>query len=146
LLIILIAIWLFSSLFLASCGEDKNKVREDEVKANIHIIQATIERYDTDHQHYPSFLLGGDSKGWRMWHLYHDEPNPPVDEPSDNLVQDVLIQYGYLESYPKNPFVDDGMNVIMSTCAKGSGPHGELEPGDGTLASVITVTSWEWTR
>ena len=131
LLIMLLAIWLFASLVLASCGEDKIKVHEDEVKANIHTIQMAVERYEVDHKHYPSFLLGGDSKGWRMWHLYHDEPNPPVDEPSDNLVQDVLVQYGYLESYPQNPFVDDGMNVIMSTCVKGSGPSGELRAGDG---------------
>ena len=126
-----VIIWLSTSLFLISCGEDKTTIHEEEVKANIHIIQAAIERYEVDHKRYPSFLLGGDSKGWRNWHVYHDEPDPPVDEPSDNLVQDVLVQYGYLESYPQNPFVSDGMKVIMSTRARGTGPNEELRAGDG---------------
>jgi hypothetical protein len=61
----------------------------------------------------------------------NDDANVNMDEPSNNLVQDVLVQYGYIASYPKNPFVDDGLTIIRSTTPTGSGPGGAHQPGDG---------------
>ena len=131
LVVILVVFWLFSFSMLARFTKDKDKAKESEVRANIHQIQVAIERYEVDQKRYPSFLLGGDAEGWNRWHQVKDEPNPDPTVPSNNLVQDVLVQFGYIASYPKNPFVDDGMTVIMSTSLRGSGPGGALQAGDG---------------
>ena len=113
-----------------------NKARESEVKANLHSIQIAIERYFVDNQKYPSFLLGGDMEGWYNWHLMNDDEDPSADAPSNNLVCDVLIKYGYMTSYPKNPFVNDGMKIIKSTSAFGSAP-GDGDPRFGFNGRII---------
>ncbi|MBU1024210.1 type II secretion system GspH family protein, partial [bacterium] len=131
LLVVITIIGILAAIALPNYIKAKDKAKEAEVKANIHTVQVALERYEVDQNRYPSFLLGGDTEGWHKWHFTHDEPNPPADQPSDNLVQDVLVQYGYMDSYPKNPFVSDGMSIIQSTAATGSGPGGAFQPGDG---------------
>jgi len=131
LLVVITIIGILAAIALPNYIKAKDKAKEAELKANIHTIQVAIERYEVDSGRYPSFLLGGDTEGWHKWHLAKDQANPPIDQPSNNLVQDVLVQYGYIDSYPKNPFVDDGMAIIQSTAANGSGPGGAFQPGDG---------------
>jgi type II secretory pathway pseudopilin PulG len=114
-----------------SAGLNINRIRESEVKANTHTIQVAIERYYVDQNKYPPFLLGGDANGWRRWHLTHDEPEVLMNQPSNRIVNDVLIAYGYLESYPMNPFVRDGMDIIKSTHFPESGDVKDLKWGDG---------------
>lgn len=131
LLVVITIIGILAAIALPNYIKAKDKAKEAEVKANIHTVQVAIERYDVDQSRYPSFLLGGDSEGWHKWHYDHDVSGVPPDQPSDNLVQDVLVQYGYITSYPKNPFVNDGMSIIQSTAATGTGPGGQFQPGDG---------------
>jgi prepilin-type N-terminal cleavage/methylation domain-containing protein len=131
LLVVITIIGILAAIALPNYIKAKDKAKEAEVKANIHAIQVAIERYEVDQKRYPSFLLGGDAEGWHKWHLRFDDQNPDPTEPSNNLVQDVLVQYGYMQSYPKNPFVDDGLTIIKSTCAVGSGPNQSHQPGDG---------------
>lgn len=131
LLVVITIIGILAAIALPNYIKAKDKAKEAEVKANVHTIQIAIERYEVDQKKYPSFLLGGDSEGWHWWHVQNDEVNPSPDVPSNNLVQDTLVQYGYIQSYPKNPFVDDGMTIIRSTALSGSGPSGTFQPGDG---------------
>lgn len=126
-----IILGMYINLALPGLTANMDTEREAQVKADIHIIQMAIERYYVDHETYPRFLLGGDQKGWREWHLRNDESPFIPDIPSNNIVVDVLLQYGYLDSYPKNPFVDDGMTIIKSTSAFGSGPIRNHRFGDG---------------
>lgn len=131
LIIAVIILGAYVGLALPCLTANMDEEREAQVKLNIHEIQMAIERYHVDNGFYPRFLLGGDQKGWREWHLRNDEAGIPPDEPSNNLVVDVLIEYGYLDSYPKNPFVDDGMAIIKSTAALGSGLFLNHRFGDG---------------
>jgi prepilin-type N-terminal cleavage/methylation domain-containing protein len=131
LLVVITIIGILAAIALPNYIKAKDKAKEAEVKSNIHTIQVAIERYEVDAHRYPSFLLGGDTEGWHKWHLRWDVDTPPPTDPCNNLVQDVLVQYGYITSYPKNPFVDDGMAIIQSTSATGSGPGGAFQPGDG---------------
>lgn len=131
LIIAVIIIGAYVVLALPCLTASLDEEREAQVKLNIHEIQMAIERYHVDNGYYPRFLLGGDQKGWREWHLRNDEADIAPDEASNNLVVDVLIEYGYLDSYPKNPFVDDGMAIIKSTAAMGSGPLKNHRFGDG---------------
>ena len=131
LLVVITIIGILAAIALPNYIKAKDKAKEAEVKSNIHAIQIAVERYEVDQKRYPSYLLGGDAEGWHKWHLLHDETDPPDNFPSNNLVQDVLVQYGYISSYPKNPFVDDGMSIISSTCAIGTGPGQSFQPGDG---------------
>jgi len=128
LLVVITIIGILAAIALPNYIKAKDKAKEAEVKAAVHTIQIAIERYEVDQKRYPSFLLGGDSEGWHWWHRLKDDNTPP---PNNNLVQDVLVQYGYITSYPKNPFVDDGMTIIRSTCLRGSGPSNSFQPGDG---------------
>ena len=131
LLVVITIIGILAAIALPNYIKAKDKAKEAEVKANIHTVQVAIERYDVDQARYPSFLLGGDTEGWAKWHHTYDVPGIPPDQVSNNLVQDVLVQYGYITSYPVNPFVNDGMSIIQSTSATGSGPGGQFQPGDG---------------
>ena len=133
LLVVITIIGILAAIALPNYIKAKDKAKEAEVKANVHTIQVAVERYMVDHARYPSFLLGGDTEGWHYWHAYNDEDNPPMDQPSNNLVQDILVQYGYITSYPKNPFVVDGMSIIQSTAGRedATGPGGAFEPGNG---------------
>jgi len=131
LLVVITIIGILAAIALPNYIKAKDKAKEAEVKAAVHTIQIAIERYEVDQKRYPSFLLGGDSEGWKNWHQLNDLPNPPVNQASNNLLQDVLVQYGYISSYPKNPFVDDGMTIIRSTRLRGTGPGASFQPGDG---------------
>ena len=130
LLVVITIIGILAAIALPNYIKAKDKAKEAEVKSNIHTVQVALERYEVDQSRYPSFLLGGDAEGWHKWHNTWDEPNVPADVQSNNLVQDVLVQYGYITSYPKNPFVTDGMSIIQSTAATGSN-NGAFQPGDG---------------
>jgi len=131
LLVVITIIGILAAIALPNYIKAKDKAKEAEVKAAIHTIQVAVERYEVDQKRYPSFLLGGDSEGWHWWHKLNDEPNPNPTVASNNLVTDVLVQYGYIVSYPKNPFVDDGMTIIRSTALRGTGASGSFQPGDG---------------
>jgi len=110
-----------------------------EVKANIHMIQITLERYAVDNGgRYPLFLYGGDSTDTfvdpraginpdtgRSWYLPPGDPHySPY--PGDF---DALIVYGYMVHYPENPFMRD-YNIkkhgCLTTCPVENG-FGPLE-------------------
>jgi len=72
--------------------------REDEVRANLKVIQVALERYGVDHGGmYPLILYGGHPSD-----TFATSRAPEVSEfPGD---VDWLMEEGYLEEYPQNPF------------------------------------------
>ena len=59
------------------------------------------------------------------WHEVHNT------DPGDNLLDDPLVSYSYITSYPANPFVNDGMIVIRSTTLASTPAQGDGDPRFG---------------
>jgi len=101
-----------SAMILPNYVKAKDKRREREVKANIRTIQIALERYATDNDGtYPKYIWGGDQLGWEAF--YMEGPR----QGTETAIYDPLVRYGYLESYPRNPFVRDGKSVVEKTSA-----------------------------
>jgi prepilin-type N-terminal cleavage/methylation domain-containing protein len=101
LLVVITIIGILAALAIPNMTRVRIKARESEVKANLHVIQEAIERYNTTEHEYPAYLVGGDQNSWGIFFFrkYGTVNNPAIFDP--------LIEYNYLDSYPKNPFVDE---------------------------------------
>jgi len=116
--------------------------REAETKANVHTIQIALERYYTDHGDYPPYLLGGDIRGWQNWHEKWDGVNNTDMGDgriaSNDVVVDPLIESGYVNFYPDNPYIEPGnTNIIEWTTLNGSKTPGDGDPRFGWNGSVM---------
>jgi type II secretion system protein G len=98
LLVVITIIGILAALVIPNMTKARNKAKEAEVKANLHIIQEAVERYYVDEKEYPGYLVGGDQNSWGVW------LSKPFGDPTK---ADPLIQKNYLDSYPKNAFVDE---------------------------------------
>ncbi|MCK4720730.1 type II secretion system protein [bacterium] len=141
LLVVITIIGILAAIALPNYIKAKNKAKEAEVKANCHTIQIALERYITDNSEYPHFLLGGDIDGWLNWHNQHDgENNIGMSNnriASNDRVQDPLIEYDCITSYPGNPFVGDGQIIIRQTSAIGGDEQGQGDPRFGYKGNVM---------
>lgn len=135
LLVVITIIGILAAIALPNYIKAKDKAREAEVKANVHAIQIALERYATDHSgQYPAMIWGGDEKGWTpiegvgcrtMWE--HD-PFTGANEAAAAPPFDPLINLGYMYSYPRNAFLNDGEG--LSTIVRWTGPS-PCDVGDG---------------
>ncbi|HYE79604.1 MAG TPA: type II secretion system protein, partial [bacterium] len=130
LLVVITIIGILAAIALPNYIKAKDKAKEVQTKSAIKSIQVAVERYHTDFEQYPQYLLGGDTEGWKNWHSRHDEENPIVGDPQNAWLKDILIEYNYLDAYPINPFVDNGNAIIQQTGPLTPGPNG-YEPGQG---------------
>jgi len=137
LLVVITIIGILASIALPNYIKAKDKAREAEVKANVHTIQIALERYAVDHSGvYPAMIWGGDEKGWSTiqgigCRTMFDHPE--YDPDNDNNLSarppfDPLIYLGYVNSYPRNAFLNDGEG--LSTIVRWTGPS-PCEVGDG---------------
>lgn len=137
LLVVITIIGILAAIALPNYIKAKDKAREAEVKANVHSIQISLERYAVDHGgQYPKMLWGGDEKGWTpvedvgcrtMWPDEHD----PWDGNNElNAIPpfDPLIHLGYMHTYPRCAFMNDGEG--LSTIIRWTAPS-PCEVGDG---------------
>ncbi|MCX6647340.1 MAG: type II secretion system protein [bacterium] len=131
LLVVITIIGILAAIALPNYIKAKDKAKEAEVKANLHTIQISLERYMVDNNEYPNFIIGGDVEGWLHWHSVND----PLD-PKNGIVSDPLVSWGYIESYPENPFVSDGLIIIQSTTLKSSPQQGDGDPRFGFRGNV----------
>ena len=117
LLVVITIIGILAAMALPNFIKARTKAKEMEVKANGHSIQVAVERYATDNRGYPPFLYGGDvwstfttsissldprREGAGMdldFSDYNDDPRATRGD------CDVMLEYGYLSTYPQNPFV-----------------------------------------
>ena len=93
--------------------------RETEARANLHNIQLGVERYCVDSEgEYPRFLIGG---------CPGNNGETPLDP---------LLAGGYLDTYPRSPFVRLGrdpagrLDLLQSDLAVHPAGHDPLRPGD----------------
>ena len=142
LLVVITIIGILAAIALPNYIRAKEKAKETEVKANLHTIQIALERYMTDNSEYPHYLLGGDIEGWLNWHTQWDGVNdllmPSIDGVASNdRVQDPLVEYDYIISYPDNPFVDDGQIIIRQTNVGMDDEQGKGDPRFGFKGNVM---------
>jgi len=141
LLVVITIIGILAAIALPNYIKAKDKAKEAEVKANCHTIQIALERYMTDNNEYPQYLLGGDIDGWLNWHTKFDGVNPlgmsHSRMSSNERVQDPMIEYDYITSYPMNPFVGDGQIIIRQTNVDGTDNQGDGDPRFGYKGNTM---------
>ena len=123
MLVVITIIGILAALAIPNMTRARVKAKEAEVKANLHVIQAALERFYTDHSQYPAYIGGGDQGGWYRFQARMEDIN---NEDARWLI-DPLIEKGYIEqSYPKNPFVSqsESHNIVKLT-------GGNTEAGTG---------------
>ena len=132
MLVVIAMIGILASIALPNFLKAKDKAKEAEVKAGLHIIQVALERYANDHVgEYPGYIIGGDERGW--W----KSDAIALRNPGELPPRDPLIEGGYLRSYPKNPFIEDGLTDIVEN----TGNPDNLHPGGGDIRFGFTGTS-----
>ena len=90
----------------------KDKAKEAETKAAIHAIQLDLERFATDNEGtYPPYLIGGDNATKRLDIGDDEEITERYMELPAEACSDPLIRTGYVDSYPRNPFVRNTLAV-----------------------------------
>lgn len=99
LLVVITIIGILAAIAIPNMTRMRDKARETEVKANLHVIQEAVERYYTNENEYPPYLLGGSNTSWPIFKARPSNPYPDIVDP--------LIDKNYITSYPKNPFVDE---------------------------------------
>ena len=109
LLVVIVIIGILAAMALPNFVKAREKAKEAEVKSNIHAIQVALERYAVDSGGvYPLVLYGGDYTDaftTRKTPNYFDSNNQEIIGFSEfNGDVDILIEYGYLSQYPRNPF------------------------------------------
>lgn len=124
LLVVIVIIGILAAIALPNYIKIKDKAKEAEVKSNIHSIQISVERYATDSDgEYPNWLMGGDV--YDNWVLtqnliterrLNDPQNLPpwragipITPAPDVHGGDILLIEGYLDKYPKNPFIRESI-------------------------------------
>lgn len=94
------------TLALPNFIKAKDKALEAQIKANVHNIQISLERYGTDNEgQYPHYLFGGTIAGWTNG----------VGAQAVGFLKDPLIFNAYITGYPRNPFVKDGRSLCLRT-------------------------------
>lgn len=121
LLVVITIIGILAALAIPNMTRVRIKARESEVRANLHVIQEAVERYYTSESEYPAFLVGGDQNSWPVFQLRMGY------DLNDPFIYDPLIRYNYLDTYPKNPFVDEQLGGLYLEFTGGS----QVRPASG---------------
>jgi len=114
LLVVGVVVVILAALILPRLTTIGHDHRAPETKHNLHCIQLSIERYALDNNGiYPSYLIGGEPKyAAKADSTCKATPFIGIKECSSlDLVSDVLLREGYLDAYPRNPFVRSGAKV-----------------------------------
>jgi type II secretion system protein G len=128
LLVVITIIGILAAIALPNYIKAKDKAKEAEVKANCHTLQIALERYATDHSGaYPSYILGGDTRGWDERSGCRALTLPPSEDTKPP--RDPLIHFAYVYSYPDNPFIDAGEGITSVVAWTGA----SLSLGDGDI-------------
>ena len=112
LTMVIVIIGILAAVVLPSYIKLKDKAKEAETKASLHAIQLDLERFATDHAgDYPAYLIGGDNTTLKLEIGHDSQTSERLETIPANACSDPLIRAGYVESYPRNPFVRNTMAV-----------------------------------
>jgi prepilin-type N-terminal cleavage/methylation domain-containing protein len=120
LLVVVVIIGVLAALALPSYVRVKEKAKEAESKAALHNIQLSVERFGVDREGvYPPYLIGGDNN-WMDIEFGQDGRTITIyGESPASTASDPLIRQGYVDAYPKNPFVRNTRPVQLLQQAYG---------------------------
>ena len=117
-----------------------------------------LERYCVDNGQYPKMIWGGDKAGWSsekgvgcraMW---ANEPFDGTNETTARPPLDPLIEYGYLASYPDNPFLNkrEGLRTIIQWTGTLNAQLGDGDPRFGydgqKMGNIIEDPRYLWNK
>ncbi len=114
LLVVIVIIGILAAIALPNYIKVKEKAKEAEVKANLHNVQLSVERFAVDTEGaYPNYLIGGEPK-FAADVFSGSAANAFTDiqecDPIEG-VSDPLLRKGYIDAYPRNPFVRSGIAI-----------------------------------
>jgi prepilin-type N-terminal cleavage/methylation domain-containing protein len=140
LLVVIVIIGILAAIALPNYIKVKEKAKEAEVKANLHNVQLSVERFAVDTEGaYPNYLIGGEPKFAAV--VVPGGANSFQDvtevEPTERCT-DPLIRRGYVDAYPRNPFTRNGIAIHqlqenLPSSINSDDPLRNTTDGDGDL-------------
>ena len=114
LLLVVSIIAILAAIALPNYVKIKDKAKEAEAKANLHNIQTVLERFAVDQDGiYPPYLIGGDNEWMELNYLEDGKVSRVYHESPAQQCSDPLLRSGYVDSYPRNPFVREQVPVQL---------------------------------
>jgi len=111
---VVVIIGLLAAISLPNYIRAKEKAREAECKAALHNIQTNLERWAVDHDGtYPEYLIGGSNTSLVLSYGRDDKSTPQFYETPFEKCTDPMLRFGYVSSYPHNPFVSHSQPVQL---------------------------------
>jgi prepilin-type N-terminal cleavage/methylation domain-containing protein len=114
LLVVIVIIGILAAIALPNYIKVKEKAKEAEVKANLHNVQLTVERFAVDTEGaYPTYIIGGEPKYAQQVNTGSSANaflNVTKCDPIEG-VSDPLLRRGYIDAFPRNPFTRNGVAV-----------------------------------
>ena len=114
LLVVIVIIGILAAIALPNYIKVKDKAKEAELKANLHNIQLSVERFAVDTEGaYPSYLIGGEAKYAAQVQVGNSTNAFSQITDCDPLtgVSDILLRRGYIDAYPRSPFTRQGISI-----------------------------------
>ncbi len=106
MLVVITIIGILAAMALPNYMKAKDKAKEGQCRNHLHIIQASLQRYYLDNGQFPAYIAGGNKTSWTIFHQNIVSVNPDLE-----YLVDPLIDKGYINSYPDNPFTDEDMGI-----------------------------------
>ena len=134
MLVVITIIGILATLAVPRLTEARNKAKEAEVRANLHSIQAALERFYTDNGQYPAYIAGGDAGAYAR---FRTRMMAAGNNDAQWLI-DPLIDKGYIDvSYPRNPFVNQAQSISIVKTTGGNGEAGSGDPRFGSGGDIV---------
>jgi prepilin-type N-terminal cleavage/methylation domain-containing protein len=141
LLVVIVIIGILAAIALPNYIKVKDKAKEAEVKANLHNIQLSVERWAVDSEGpYPNYLIGGEPKyaAQVIESASAGAFNQVTEIDPTERASDPLLRRGYIDAYPKNPFTTNGVAIhrvqenLPTSAVNASDPlrNGQGNPGE----------------
>ncbi len=114
LLVVIVIIGILAAIALPNYIKVKDKAKEAELKANLHNIQLSVERFAVDTEGvYPNYLIGGEAKFAGRVTLGSSSNAFSEIQDCDPIssVSDILLRRGYIDAYPRSPFTRNGISI-----------------------------------
>jgi type II secretory pathway pseudopilin PulG len=157
LLLVVSIIAVLAAIALPNYVKIKDKAKEAEAKANLHNIQLTLERFAVDQDGvYPEYLIGGDNRWMEISYMADNQISNIVHETPAEQCSDPLLRNGYIDSYPRNPFIREQLPVqqlqgeigdpLRNSYPEGASLGTRFGPNGTTMGQALCDARWlRWT-